>query len=177
MVISGGLIGHIRTVPDFPKKGIMFRDITTLLAEPEAFGAAIDEMFTLYSSARISKVVGIESRGFIFASALAYKMHAGLVPVRKPNKLPAKTIREEYQLEYGNDALEMHCDSISTGERVLIVDDLLATGGTVEAACKLVERMGGTIVGLAFLIELTFLNGRKRLQNYDIHSLVQYASE
>ncbi|MBI3365547.1 MAG: adenine phosphoribosyltransferase [Ignavibacteriae bacterium] len=133
---------YIRNVPDFPKKGIMFRDITTLLQDKEAFYQAIDILHDRYQGSRLQKIVSIESRGFIFGSALAYCLHAGFVPVRKPKKLPSKTIREEYQLEYGTDALEMHVDAIENGERVLIVDDLVATGGTAVAACNLVKKLG-----------------------------------
>ncbi len=177
MVTVSGLGEHIRTVPDFPHKGIMFRDITTLLSNPEAFVCAIDALAEHFTTAGISKVVGIESRGFIFAGVLAYKLRAGFVPVRKPKKLPARSLREEYALEYGTDALEIHVDAVKKGERVLLVDDLLATGGTIGAACKLVERLGGTIAGIAFLIELDFLRGRDRLASYTVHSLVHYAAE
>lgn len=168
---------HIRSVPDFPKKGIVFRDITTLLKDREAFGRAIDVFYERYKSQRIDKIVSVESRGFIFGSALAQKLGAGFVPIRKPGKLPAETIREEYQLEYGKDAVEIHKDAISPGEHILVHDDLLATGGTVLAACRLVERLGGKIAGLCFLIELSFLHGRDRLKNYDIYSIVTYDSE
>jgi len=171
------LITTIRNVPDFPKKGIVFRDITTLLKNKEAFHRFIDLMVERYKNERIDKVVGIESRGFIGAAALAYTLGAGFVPIRKPGKLPAGKIRQEYQLEYGTDAVEIHCDAIAKGERVLLHDDLLATGGTILAACKLVEQLGGTIVGLSFLIELSFLQPRKRLSQYDIFSLIMYDSE
>ncbi len=175
--MSSDLVHSIRSVPDFPKKGIVFRDITTLLKDPLAFKEAIDIFFEHYRTKGISKVVSVESRGFIFGSALAYRLGAGFVPVRKPKKLPAESIREEYQLEYGTDAVEMHVDAIAKGERVLLVDDLLATGGTILAAAKLVERLGGGIVGLAFLIELSFLNARQRLSNYDVFSIINYESE
>jgi adenine phosphoribosyltransferase len=171
------LITTIRNVPDFPQKGIVFRDITTLLKNKEAFHRFIDLMVERYKNERIDKVVGIESRGFIGAAALAYTLGAGFVPIRKPGKLPAGKIRQEYQLEYGTDAVEIHCDAIAKGERVLLHDDLLATGGTILAACKLVEQLGGTIVGLSFLIELSFLQPRKRLSQYDIFSLIMYDSE
>jgi adenine phosphoribosyltransferase len=164
-------------VPDFPKKGIVFRDITTLLKNKDAFHRFIDLMVERYKNERIDKVVGIESRGFIGGGALAYALGAGFVPIRKPGKLPADKIRQEYQLEYGTDAIEIHRDAIAKGERVLLHDDLLATGGTILAACKLVEQIGGTIVGLSFLIELSFLQPRKRLSQYDIFSLISYASE
>lgn len=171
------LITTIRNVPDFPKKGIVFRDITTLLKNKEAFHRFIDLMFERYKEERIDKVVGIESRGFIGGAALAYALGAGFVPIRKPGKLPADKIRQEYQLEYGTDAIEIHRDAIAKGERVLLHDDLLATGGTILAACKLVEQLGGTIVGLSFLIELSFLEPRKRLSQYPIFSLISYESE
>ena len=177
MVITAGLDSYIRTVPNFPKQGIMFRDITTLLSDDRAFAAAIDALYEHYKSDRIEKVVGIESRGFIFGSALAYRLGAGFIPVRKPKKLPARTIHKEYKLEYGTDALEIHADALGKGERVLIVDDLLATGGTVAAACELVRELGANIVGLAFLIELTFLHGRERLTGCDIFSLIAYNAE
>lgn len=167
----------IRSVPDFPKKGIVFRDITTLLKNPVAFNLAADLLYERFKDARIAKVVSAESRGYILGSVLAYRLHAGFVPVRKPGKLPAETIREEYKLEYGSDVLEMHTDAVQKGERVLVHDDLLATGGTIEATCKLVERAGGMIVGLAFLIELDFLKGRDRLKQYDVFSLIRYESE
>ena len=167
----------IRSIPDFPKKGIVFRDITTLLKDKEAFRKSIDILFEIYKSVLIDKVVSIESRGFIFGSVLAYKLHSGFIPVRKPKKLPAKTIKEEYQLEYGTDSLEIHIDAIKNGEKVLIVDDLLATGGTVQAVCRLVEKLGGEIVGLAFLIELSFLKGREKLKGYDVYSIIKYDSE
>jgi adenine phosphoribosyltransferase len=175
--MNSHLIKSIRSVPDFPKKGIVFRDITTLLKDPDTFRQSIDTFYEQYQSQRIAKVVSVESRGFIFGSALAYKLGAGFVPVRKPKKLPSTVIREEYQLEYGADAVEMHVDALAKGERVLLVDDLLATGGTILAAAKLVERLGGSIVGLAFLIELSFLNPRSRLSNYDIFSIIKYDKE
>jgi adenine phosphoribosyltransferase len=168
---------HIRSVPDFPKKGILFRDITTLLKDGEAFGRAIDVFYERYKDQRIDKIVSVESRGFIFGSALAQKLGAGFVPIRKPGKLPAETIREEYQLEYGKDAVEIHMDAISPGERILVHDDLLATGGTVSAACRLVEKLGGKITGLCFLVELSFLHGRDRLKGYDIFSIIKYDAE
>ena len=171
------LITTIRNVPDFPKKGILFRDITTLLKNKGAFHRFIDLMVERYKNQRIDKVVGIESRGFIGGAALAYALGAGFVPIRKPGKLPADKIRQEYQLEYGTDAIEIHRDAIAKGERVILHDDLLATGGTILAACKLVEQLGGTIVGLSFLIELSFLQPRKRLSQYDIFSLIMYDSE
>ncbi|MEE9288263.1 MAG: adenine phosphoribosyltransferase [Bacteroidota bacterium] len=167
----------VRSVPDFPKKGIVFRDITTLLSDRNGFQKTIDIFHERYKDQRIEKVVSVESRGFIFGSVLAYRLGAGFVPIRKPGKLPSEKIREEYQLEYGTDAMEIHRDAIQRGERVLMHDDLLATGGTVLAACKLVERLGGEIIGLSFLIELRFLNGRNRLESYDIFSIIGYDEE
>ncbi len=167
----------VRSVPDFPKKGIVFRDITTLLSDRNGFQKTIDIFHERYKDQRIEKVVSVESRGFIFGSVLAYRLGAGFIPIRKPGKLPSEKIREEYQLEYGTDAMEIHRDAIQRGERVLMHDDLLATGGTVLAACKLVERLGGEIIGLSFLIELRFLNGRNRLESYDIFSIIGYDEE
>ena len=168
---------YIRSIPDFPKKGIIFRDITTLLKDRKAFKSVIDGLYAKYNNMRIDTVVSVESRGFILGSALAYRLGTGFVPVRKPRKLPSKVIKEEYKLEYGTDSLEIHLDAIHKGERVLIVDDLLATGGTVTATCNLVKRLGGEIIGIAFLIELTFLNGREKLKEYDVHSIISYDSE
>jgi adenine phosphoribosyltransferase len=165
---------HIRDVPDFPEPGIMFRDITTLLADAEMFRLVIDEMKSPYRDQRVDKVVVIESRGFIFGTPIAYGLKAGVVPVRKPGKLPGETYAEEYTLEYGTNTLEIHQDAIHDHEHVIIVDDLLATGGTVEATIKLVERSGGEIVGISVLAELVNLKGRERLGNYPIHSLVTY---
>ena len=176
-MVDDNLKQTVRNIHDFPKKGIVFRDITTLLKDKEAFRKSIDILFEKYKSVPIDKVVSVESRGFIFGSVLAYKLGAGFVPVRKQKKLPAKTIREEYQLEYGTDSLEIHVDALKKWEKVLIVDDLLATGGTVKATCKLVEKLGGEIVGLAFLIELSFLNGRDKLKGYDVSSIISYDSE
>lgn len=179
MVISPveELRARIRNVSDFPKKGIVFRDITTLLQDHAAFQKANDCLFERYRSGGIQKIVGIESRGFIFGSVLAFRIGAGFVPVRKPGKLPSVKIREEYQLEYGTDALEIHTDSIKPGEKVLVIDDLLATGGTARASCNLVRRLGGEIVGAAFLIELSFLKGREKLKEYEVFSVVSYDSE
>lgn len=171
------LKSHIRTVMDFPKEGIGFKDITTLLKDGGAFREAIDNIHREFNDAEIDKVVGTEARGFIFASVLAYKWGAGFVPVRKPGKLPAATINEEYELEYGTDSLEIHKDAISKGENILIVDDLLATGGTAAATVKLVEQLGGNIVGIAFLIELTFLNGRDKFEGHRIYSDIKYDAE
>ncbi len=167
----------IRSIPDFPKKGIVFRDITTLLKDPVAFAATVDLFYDRYKNEQITKVVSVESRGFIFGAPLAYKLGAGFVPVRKPNKLPADKLREEYALEYGTDAVEIHTDAIAEGERVILVDDLIATGGTILAAAKLVERLGGYVVGCGFLIELAFLNPRLRLSSYDVFSIISYDSE
>lgn len=167
----------VRNVPDFPKKGIVFRDITTLLKDNEAFQKAVDLLVEKYKDKQIQKVVGIESRGFILGAALAYRLDAGFVPIRKPGKLPAETIREQYKLEYGTDTVEIHKDAINSGERILIHDDLLATGGTINAACKLVESLDGNIIGVSFLIELAFLNGRKLLKDYEVYSLITYNEE
>jgi adenine phosphoribosyltransferase len=169
------LAQHIRNVPDFPVEGIQFKDITTLLQAPGPFAASVDAMLEHYEAKgrEIDVVVGIESRGFIWGAVLAYKMGVGFVPVRKPGKLPAETIQAEYSLEYGTNTLEMHRDAIQPGQTVLIVDDLLATGGTAQATCQLVEELGGEVAGVAFLIELTFLAGREKLTGYDVLALVQ----
>jgi adenine phosphoribosyltransferase len=168
------LKAHIREVPDFPKPGILFYDITTLLKDPLALRQAVDRFVWMFSGRHIDKVVGIESRGFMFGPIVAYNLNAGFVPVRKPGKLPAETVRATYDLEYGSDTLEMHRDAVAPGERVLIVDDLIATGGTALATAKLVESVGGTVAGLGFMIELTFLPGREKLQGYDVVSLIRY---
>ena len=164
----------IREVPDFPKPGILFYDITTLLKNGPGFHDVIDALKERYRGAGVDRVVGIEARGFIFAPALAYAMGAGFVPVRKPKKLPSDRVSVSYQLEYGTDSLEIHKDAIEKGHSVLIVDDLLATGGTAAAVTKLVEQVGGKVAGLGFVVELTFLNGRSRLPGFDIFSLLQY---
>jgi len=164
----------IRDVPDFPKKGIIFKDITTLLQNGEAFRQASNRMLKKYLDAKIDKVIGIEARGFIFGGVLAYKLGCGFVPARKPGKLPYSTIREEYTLEYGTNSLEIHDDSIAAGDRVLIVDDLLATGGTALAAALLAEKLGGEVAGIEFLIELGFLHGREKLAKYPVSSLITY---
>ncbi len=164
----------IRTIPDFPKKGIMFRDITTLLKDHEAFDYVIEKFYQHYKNLHIDKVVSVESRGFIFGSVLAYKLGAGFVPIRKPGKLPAEVISQEYQLEYGKDSMEIHKDAIRPGEKVLVHDDLLATGGTVAAACKLIDKLQGKVEGICFLIELTPLNGRKAIPERDVFSLIKY---
>lgn len=177
MVTMEDLKKYIRNIPDYPKKGIIFRDITTLIKEPVAIEIAINKILEYFSGVKIDKVVGIESRGFILGAILAYKLKAGFIPARKPGKLPSATLREEYKLEYGTDAIEIHKDAISNGENVLLHDDLLATGGTARAACNLIENLGGKIVGISFLIELSFLNGREILKGYNIHSLINYSSE
>jgi adenine phosphoribosyltransferase len=168
------LKAHIRHVPDFPKPGILFYDITTLLREPAGFKATVDHLATPYADKGIEIVVGIESRGFILGAAVAERLGAGFVPIRKPGKLPAGAARESYSLEYGTDALEIHLDAIRRGQRVLIVDDVLATGGTAAAATKLVADLGGELVGLVFLIELGFLPGRVKLEGQAVHSILQY---
>jgi len=165
---------HIRHVPDFPKAGILFYDITTLLREPDGFKATIDMLSLPYQDQGIDLVVGIESRGFILGAAVAHAIGAGFVPIRKPGKLPGKAIKASYQLEYGTDALEMHEDAITAGHRVLIVDDVLATGGTAAAAAALVRQGGGELHGMAFLMELLFLNGRSKLPGEQVFSIVQY---
>ena len=167
----------IRSIPDFPKPGIMFRDITTLLQDPDALRTVVDTIAEHYDEGSVDVVVGAEARGFIFAPAIACKLGAGFVPVRKPGKLPAETISATYELEYGTDTIEIHKDAIKPGQRVLMVDDLLATGGTMAACCEVVEDLGGEIIGCAFVIELSFLNGRAKLSKYEILSLVDYESE
>ena len=167
---------HIREVPDFPKPGILFYDITTLLQHPLALRKTVDQFVWFFAEKKIHKVVGIESRGFMFGPIVAYDLNAGFVPVRKPGKLPWEKVRETYELEYGNDTLEMHRDAIQPGEHVLVVDDLVATGGTGLATARMVEKLGGTVAGFGFIIELTFLDGRKKLEaaGYDVASLIQY---
>jgi adenine phosphoribosyltransferase len=164
----------IREIPDFPKPGIVFYDITTLLKDKAGFGALIDQLAEYYISQDVDLVLGMEARGFIFAPALAYRLNAGFVPVRKPGKLPAATVKYDYALEYGTNSLEIHQDAIQKGQRVLIVDDLLATGGTAEATAKLAERLGAKIAGLGFVVELDFLKGREKLKGYDVMSLLRY---
>ena len=164
----------IRDIPDFPKKGILFKDITTLLADAKSFQMTVDLLGHRYVGKKIDAVVGIEARGFIFGAALAYKLGSGFVIVRKPGKLPYKTSKIKYDLEYGTDSLEIHEDAIKKGQRVLIVDDLLATGGTVSAVSKLIEKQGGKIVEISFLCELEALNGRAKLTNYPIFSLIKF---
>ncbi len=157
---------RIRTVPHYPKPGVMFRDITTLLKDPVGFRITINELVNRYTAEKIDRVAGIEARGFIIGAALAYQLGVGFVPIRKKGKLPAETVGHDYDLEYGTDRIEMHVDSVSQGERVLLVDDLIATGGTATAACKLIESMGGTIVECCFVIDLPDLGGRKRLEKH-----------
>jgi adenine phosphoribosyltransferase len=164
----------IREVPDFPKPGILFYDISTLLKDKQGLRCVIDGLKNHYSDHNVDVVVGIEARGFIFAPALAYALGAGFVPVRKPKKLPSECVTVSYELEYGMDSLQMHKDAIDRGQNVLIVDDLLATGGTAAAVTNLVEQVGGTVTGVAFVVELTFLNGRKKLPGQDVFSLLQY---
>lgn len=164
----------IREVPDFPKPGILFYDITTLLKDPNCLRSIIDDLIKKYESAGITKVVGIESRGFILASPLSYHLNAGFVPVRKPGKLPADAIEVQYDLEYGSNSLSIHRDAIQEGERVLILDDLLATGGTAAATVQLIRQLGGDIAGVGFLVELDGLAGRKKLDEYAVHSLIHY---
>ncbi len=164
----------IREVPDFPKPGINFYDITTLLKDPAGWRATIDALRQHYAGIDIDVIVGVEARGFFFAPALAYALGAGFVPVRKPGKLPAETVTEEYALEYGTDRLQIHQDAIRPGQRVLIFDDVLATGGTAAAVARLVEKLGGTLIGLGFLAELDFLNGRSKLEGREVFSLLHY---
>jgi len=164
----------IREVPDFPKPGILFYDITTLIKDACGFRGVIDGLKNHYQGAKVHTVLGIEARGFIFAPALAYALGAGFVPVRKPNKLPAECVSVSYALEYGSDSLEMHKDAIGHGQSVLIVDDLLATGGTADAAARMVTEVGGHVAGIGFVVELTFLKGRQKLAGHDVFSLIQY---
>ena len=168
------LRAKIREIPDFPKPGILFYDITTLLKDPVAYKTAIDAMLAPYAGQKVDVVVGMESRGFIFWPPMAYQLSAGLVPVRKLGKLPAETLTVEYALEYGSNTLEIHRDAIAPGQRVLILDDLLATGGTVRGTIELIERLKGEVVGLAFLVELDFLKGRERLEGRKVTSVIQY---
>ncbi len=164
----------VRDIPDFPQKGVLFKDITPLLQDGAAFRAAIDRLAAHYAGAGIDAVVGVESRGFIFGAPLAYQLNCGFIPVRKFGKLPYQTVSVEYALEYGTNVVEIHTDAVKPGQRVLIVDDLLATGGTVLAAIELVEKLKGHIAGIAFLVELTFLKGREQLQGHDVFALIKY---
>ena len=167
----------IRTVPHWPIEGVMFRDITTLLEDPEAFKQACDLLYERYRDVKIDKLVAIDARGFIFGGVLAYKLNVGFVPVRKAGKLPYKTISESYTLEYGENVVEMHVDAIKKGDRVLVVDDLIATGGTISAATKLVEKLGGEIVECVFLVELPDLKGREKIKNYKMFTLTEFEGE
>jgi len=164
----------IRNIPDFPVKGIQFKDITTLLKDEEAFKYSIDEIVKYCSKYEIDYIAGIEARGFIIGAPVAYKLGIGFLPVRKPKKLPSEVERVSYQLEYGENELEMHKDALNSGDKVMVVDDLLATGGTMSAVFKLIEKLGGKVVGASFIVELEFLNPREKLKGYDIFSLVQY---
>ena len=165
---------HIRNVPDFPKAGILFYDITTLLRDPQGYRITVDMLSTPFEGQGIDSVIGIESRGFILGAAVAHRIGAGFIPIRKPGKLPAKAIKETYDLEYGKDALEIHEDAVQPGQKVLIVDDVLATGGTAAAAVALVRKLGGELHGLAFLIELLFLNGKQKIAGENVFSVLQY---
>jgi adenine phosphoribosyltransferase len=167
----------IRNIPDFPKKGILFRDVTTLIQNKDAFKKSIELLAKKYKGKRFDKVVGVEARGFIFGAAVAYKIGAGFVPVRKKGKLPAKTIATTYELEYGTDTLEIHQDAICAGDKVLIIDDLLATGGTVKATIELVEKLGGQVAGIGFVIELVDLKGKDKFKKYPVYSLVKFQGE
>ena len=164
----------IREIPDWPKKGILFYDVTTLLKKPRCFEQTVDALIEPYKGKHVDMVVGMEARGFIFAPPVAYGLKAGFIPVRKPGKLPSATFKASYALEYGTDSLEIHQDAIEPGQRVLIVDDLIATGGTAKAVAELVEKMGGIVVGLSFVVELTFLKGRDKLAKYDVNSILRY---
>ncbi|MDD5087041.1 MAG: adenine phosphoribosyltransferase [Candidatus Nanoarchaeia archaeon] len=167
----------IRTIPDFPKKGIMFKDITTLLKDHHAFRHVVRQILNYFDGKDINIVASAESRGFILGAVLAHELHAGFVPLRKPGKLPYKTIKQEFQTEYSTDAFEIHEDSVEKGDKVLIVDDLLATGGTAKAAVDLIEKLEGNVVGLAFIIELSFLKGREKLKGHDVLTLIDYEKE
>lgn len=173
---SGSFEDHVRDIPDWPRPGVVFKDITPLLAHPDAFAAAVEAIAIGFEGRPIDKVLGIEARGFIFAAPVAYRFGAGFVPVRKAGKLPWEIERQEYALEYGTDLLEIHRDSVQPGERVLIVDDVLATGGTAAATARLVERLGGELVGFGFLIELDFLDGRRHLGGHEVTSLMSYGA-
>ncbi|HUI08812.1 MAG TPA: adenine phosphoribosyltransferase [Bacteroidota bacterium] len=174
---TADLLAAVRTIPDFPRPGIMFRDVTTLFKQGPALASALDLIADRYAGIRVDKVVGVESRGFVLGGALALRLGAGFVPVRKPGKLPAPAIRETYSLEYGTDTVELHTDAIVPGETILMHDDLLATGGTMLASCKLVERLGGRIAGISFIIELPALGGRKCLAPRDVFSLLRFEGE
>src|SRR3954452_10735317 len=171
------IASFVRDIPDFPKPGIVFKDITPVLASAEALDAAVTQLADLTRALEVDVVIGAEARGFLLGAALARELGAGFVLARKPGKLPHETVRAEYLLEYGTDALELHSDAVASGARVLVHDDLLATGGTARALCQLVEELGGTVVGCQFLIELAFLDGRARLAGYDVHALIAYGAE
>ena len=164
----------IRSVPDFPIEGILFYDITTMLKDAAALKESIDQLTNHYRGQEIDFVAGMEARGFIFGVPIAYQLGVGYVPIRKPGKLPAETLAESYDLEYGSNTIEIHVDAIESGQKVLVIDDLLATGGTAQATCNLIEKLGGQVVGAGFVIELTFLNGREKLKEYEVFSLLQY---
>ncbi len=164
----------IRDVPDFPVEGIIFKDITTLLKDAAAFREAVDALAANYKGKKIDKIVAVEARGYIFGAVLAYQLDAGFVLIRKPGKLPAETVSETYELEYGTDTIEIHKDAIQAGEQILVVDDLLATGGTTKATVNLVEKLRGEVMGVGFLIELAFLNGRDKLKDYDVFAVIKY---
>ena len=174
MVDPDFLKAHVRDIPDYPQPGVVFKDITPLLAAPDAFAATVDALAAPFADERIDKVLGIEARGFVFAAPVAYHHAAGFVPVRKAGKLPWEIEREEYELEYGSDLLEIHRDGVEPGERVLIIDDVIATGGTAAATARLAERLGGEVAGFAFVLELGFLHGREKISNYPIHAVVSY---
>jgi adenine phosphoribosyltransferase len=167
----------IRNVPDYPKKGVVFRDITTLIKNGDAFDEVINIFCVICKEKKVDLVAAVEARGFIFGGALANKLKVGFVPIRKSGKLPADTVIEKYDLEYGTDTLEMHKDAVLPGQNVLIVDDLLATGGTIQAACKLVEKLGGSVAGILVMIELAFLKGREKIKDYDLFTLIKYDQE
>lgn len=175
--MDNNIKNFIRSIKDFPKPGIMFRDITTILQNPEAMKLTEVELFNSIKDLKVDKVVGIESRGFIFGSILARRLNVGFIPIRKPGKLPFEKISETYALEYGTDTIEIHKDAILSGEKVIIHDDLLATGGTAKAACNLIEKLGGEVVQLSFIVELSFLSGRNLLEKYLVNSVVQYHDE
>jgi len=176
MPVSRHVKDYIRTIPNFPHDGIMFRDVTTLFSDPRGFRMAIDQMLHPYAGTRIDKVVGLEARGFILGGAIAHQLSLGFVPIRKQGKLPGKVISQDYQLEYGDAVVELHDDAIEAGEKILLVDDLLATGGTAEAGIRLIERLGGAIVGCAFIVDLPELGGRKRIEalGMDVHTLCEF---
>ncbi|HVF75038.1 MAG TPA: adenine phosphoribosyltransferase [Acidimicrobiales bacterium] len=171
---AGWLKEHIRDIPDFPKPGVVFKDITPLLGDAEAFQATVDELADAFAESQVDKVLGVEARGFIIAAPVAYRLGAGFVPVRKAGKLPWSVEKQEYVLEYGTDSLEVHSDAVAPGERALVIDDVLATGGTAEATVRLVEKLGGEVVGLGFAIELGFLGGRSKLAGHEIVSLMDF---